>query len=185
MKENQMPTALRTPIAYMAACLLTGGLFVACAHQESSEPLVDSSAGKHHPWPTAVIIHENRLGSGFELVGATYLLDDQPIYYSPTGVGTLSRKAKAKVFDSYIRPGRHEVTVYLKYRPSASLFSYTEGYLYKVNTTGTFLAENGKRSMVRMVVERTGGLTTKFGQDLTVRFVSNDQNNPSLVSLNE
>lgn len=140
----------------------------ACAHE--TPPPVASSFQRAGTSPSARIVHDNGL-SEFKLVSATYLLDGHRVYHAPTGAGALEGEGTTPVFAGYVDPGYHTITVLLQYRPSSSLFSYAEDYLYRVTSSSRFVAADGKETTMIVHVEDRS-LARRPEERLAVRFQS-------------
>jgi hypothetical protein len=126
----------------------------------------DLSAGAR-----AVLYHRNEMGSSFVLESVAYALDGAPIYTRANADGALSGSADMEIFNGRIVPGQHQLVVRLVYRGHGfGVFSYLEGYRFKVNSNYTFNAEPGKVTTVRVVAFEQGGLTTDLQDRPAVRY---------------
>ncbi len=155
-------------IASLNAFFILSLVAYGCAH----EPPPPKAPSFHRVGsaPSARIVHDNGL-SEFKLVSATYLLDGQRVYHAPTGAGLLEGEGTTPVFAGYVDPGYHTLTVLLQYRPSSSLFSYAEDYLYRVTSSSRFVTADGKETtMIVHVEDRT--LARRPEERLAVRFQS-------------
>jgi hypothetical protein len=119
----------------------------------------------------AVLVHRNEMGSSFYLESVTYALDGAPIYTKVDVDGDLEKREEFEVFNGRVVPGNHQVTVQLVYRGHGfGLFSYLEGYRFKVQSSYTFDAEPGKVSVVKVVGFEKGGLTAELKDRPAVRY---------------
>lgn len=126
----------------------------------------DVSAGAR-----AVIFHRNEMGGSFVLESAQYLLDGSPIYTRTDADGDLSKRAEFEIFNGRIIPGQHQLAVRLTYRGHGyGLFSYLDGYKFKVTSSHTFNAEAGKVTLVKAVGFEKGGVTTELKDKPAVRY---------------
>src|SRR5688572_4926434 len=119
----------------------------------------------------AVHFHKNEMGSSFVLESVAYALDGAPIYTKVNDDGDLDKLEEFEIFNGRIVPGQHQVAVRLVYRGNGyGVFSYLEGYKFKVQSSYTFNAEAGKVTTVRVVGFEKGGLTTDLKDRPTVRY---------------
>ncbi|WP_253997554.1 dihydrolipoamide acetyltransferase [Myxococcus qinghaiensis] len=120
----------------------------------------------------ALIVHKNEMGSSFILESVTYALDGAPIFTQVDIQGEeLSKREQFEVFNGRIVPGQHQLAVRLVYRGGGfGVFSYLEGYKFKVQSSYTFNAEPGKVSSVRVVGFEQGGLTLDMKDRPAVRY---------------
>lgn len=126
----------------------------------------DVSAGAR-----AVIFHRNEMGGSFVLESAQYLLDGAPIYTRTDADGDLSRRTELEIFNGRIIPGQHQLAVRLTYRGHGyGLFSYLDGYKFKVTSSHTFNAEAGKVTLIKAVGFEKGGVTTELKDKPSVRY---------------
>lgn len=120
----------------------------------------------------AVLFHRNEMGDSFVLESVAYALDGAPIYTrSDETSEELSKHKELEIFSGRIVPGQHQVAVRLVYRGHGyGVFSYLEGYRFKVQSSYTFNAEPGKVTTVRVVGFEKGGLTTDLQDRPAVRY---------------
>lgn len=122
----------------------------------------------------AVLRHRNELGDSFRLVRAQYALDGAPVFNrveSDDGGGELGDAEEIEVYAGSVAPGRHRISVYLEYQGRAyGIFSYLGGYRFKVRSSHTFTADEGKVTTVRIVGYDRGGITTGFEDRPAVRY---------------
>ncbi|WP_164006882.1 dihydrolipoamide acetyltransferase [Pyxidicoccus trucidator] len=119
----------------------------------------------------AVILHKNEMGGSFLLESVAYALDGAPIYTQVDTEGDLGKRLEFEIFNGRIVPGQHQIAVRLVYRGNGyGVFSYLEGYKFKVQSSYTFNAEPGKLSTVRVVGFEQGGMTTDLKDRPAVRY---------------
>jgi hypothetical protein len=119
----------------------------------------------------AVLFHKNEMGSSFVLESVAYALDGAPIFTKVNEEGSLEKLEEFEIFNGRIVPGQHQVAVRLVYRGNGyGVFSYLEGYKFKVQSSYTFNAEAGKVTTVRIVGFEKGGLTTDLKDRPAVRY---------------
>jgi hypothetical protein len=132
----------------------------------------------------SVLYHTNEMGSSFVLESATYTLDGAPIFSKVDNGGDLADKPSFEIFNGLIVPGNHQITVRLVYRGHGyGLFTYLEGYKFKVQSSYTFNAEPGRLTVVKVVGFEKGGLTTELKDRPAVRYdVEVSKEKPALAT---
>jgi hypothetical protein len=119
----------------------------------------------------AVLVHRNEMGSSFYLESVSYALDGAPIYTKVDVDGDLEKRDEFEIFNGRIVPGNHQIAVALVYRGHGyGVFSYLEGYKFKVQSSYTFNAEPGKVSTIKVVGFEKGGLTAELKDRPAVRY---------------
>jgi hypothetical protein len=119
----------------------------------------------------AVLFHRNEMGSSFVLESAAYALDGAPVYTKVDQDGDLDKREEFEIFNGRIVPGNHQIGVKLTYRGHGyGVFSYLEGYKFKVQSSYTFNAEAGKVTAVKVVGFERGGITTELKDRPAVRY---------------
>ena len=119
----------------------------------------------------AVLVHRNEMGSSFYLEGVAYALDGAPIYTKLDQGGDLEKREEFEIFNGRIVPGNHQISVQLTYHGHGyGLFSYLEGYKFKVQSSYTFNAEAGKVNTIRVVGFEKGGITTELKDRPAIRY---------------
>ncbi len=119
----------------------------------------------------AVLLHRNEMGSSFVLESAAYALDGAPIYTKVDQEGDLDKREEFEIFNGRIVPGNHQVSVKLVYHGHGyGVFSYLEGYKFKVQSSYTFNAEAGKVTNIKVVGFEKGGFTTDLKDRPAVRY---------------
>jgi hypothetical protein len=119
----------------------------------------------------AVLVHRNEMGDSFVLESVAYALDGAPLYTRTDEDEELNKRQEFEIFNGRIVPGQHQVAVRLVYRGHGyGVFSYLEGYRFKVQSSYTFNAEPGKVTTVRVVGFEKGGVTTDLQDRPAVRY---------------
>ena len=120
----------------------------------------------------AVIVHNNEMGSSFRLQRAQYALDGTPIFNRvDLGSGDLGEQENIEIFSGSIAPGTHQISVFLEYSGHGyGVFSYLNGYNFKIKSSYTFTAEEGKATTVTVVGYERGGITTQLADRPAVRY---------------
>jgi len=119
----------------------------------------------------AVLFHRNEMGSSFVLESVAYALDGAPIFTKVDVNGDLDKREEFEIFNGRIVPGQHQIAVRLVYRGHGyGIFSYLEGYKFKVQSSYTFNAEAAKVTTVKIVGFEKGGLTADLKDRPSVRY---------------
>jgi hypothetical protein len=120
----------------------------------------------------ARIVHENKMGNSYKLVKIVYALDGAPILNKADEEGDLGEREQFDVYNGSIVPGEHTLTVQLEYRGHGyGIFSYLRGYRFKVSSSHTFTAAEGKLTGLRVVGYEKGGPTAPLEDRPAVRYI--------------
>jgi len=120
----------------------------------------------------ARIVHENKMGNSYRLVKVVYALDGAPIFNKADEEGGLGEQDEFDVYNGSIVPGEHTLTVKLEYRGHGyGIFSYLKGYRFKVSSSHSFTAPEGKALTLNVVGYEKGGPTAPLEERPAVRFV--------------
>lgn len=118
----------------------------------------------------AIVVHSNKMGASFKLQEVTYALDGTPIY-AKTQVDGIDQRDEFEIFNGSIVPGNHEISVYLVFRGNGfGVFSYLNDYRFKVKSSYTLIAEDGKQSTVKIVAYEKGGATAELKDRPAIRY---------------
>jgi hypothetical protein len=119
----------------------------------------------------AVIFHRNEMGSSFVLESIAYALDGAPIKTMVDTNGELDKAEEFEIFNGRIVPGNHTIAVRMVYRGHGfGIFSYLEGYKFKLQSNQTFNAEGGKVTTVKVVGYEKGGITADIKDKPGIRY---------------
>jgi hypothetical protein len=119
----------------------------------------------------AVIFHRNEMGSQFVLESVAYALDGAPIFTKVDVNGDLDKREEFEIFNGRIVPGNHQIAVRMVYRGHGyGIFSYLEGYKFKLQSNQTFNAEAGKVTTVKVVGFEKGGITADIKDKPGIRY---------------
>lgn len=119
----------------------------------------------------AHLVHRNEMGSSFSLESASYTLDNQPILSRIDNNGDLADREEIELFNGSIVPGNHTLSVNLVYRGNGyGVFSYLQGYTFKIRSSYVFTAEEGKLTSIRIVAFEKGGFTTDLKDRPAIRY---------------
>ena len=118
-----------------------------------------------------VLVHRNEMGGAFKLVSVQYALDSQPIFKKVDVDGDLDGIEQKEIYNANIVPGNHNIAVQMVYQGQGfGFFSYVKGYRFKVKSSYTFTAEEGKITRIDIVGFERGGITTSLEERPAVRY---------------
>lgn len=119
----------------------------------------------------ALIYHRNEMGAQFVLESVAYALDGAPIFTKVDAQGDLDKREEFEIFNGRIVPGNHQIAVRMVYRGHGyGIFSYLEGYKFKLQSNQTFSAEAGKVTTVKVVGFEKGGITADIKDKPAIRY---------------
>ncbi|MFO0600956.1 MAG: dihydrolipoamide acetyltransferase [Myxococcaceae bacterium] len=119
----------------------------------------------------AVIFHRNEMGAQFVLESVAYALDGAPIFTKVDTNGDLDKREEFEIFNGRIVPGNHQIAVRMVYRGHGyGIFSYLEGYKFKLQSNQTFNAEAAKVTTVKVVGYEKGGITSDIKDKPAIRY---------------
>jgi hypothetical protein len=117
------------------------------------------------------ILHENKLGGGFNLEAVTYLLDGQSKLSKADSAGSLDQNREFQVSDGTVAPGQHAISVDFKVRPTGyGLFKYAQNYTIDVRSNYAFKVELGKGCTVRATLSEKGGAVDRIEERAHVEY---------------
>jgi hypothetical protein len=118
-----------------------------------------------------VIRHKNEMGGQFRLVKVVYALDGVQILSKSDDSGRLADMGEFDVYNGAIQPGTHTITVQITYGGSGfGLFSYLKNYKWNLRSANTFVAADGKATLVTVVGYEKGGITTNVDDKPAIDF---------------
>ncbi|HAN31513.1 MAG TPA: dihydrolipoamide acetyltransferase [Myxococcales bacterium] len=130
----------------------------------------------------AVLKHKNEMGSFFELKEVLYYLDGKKIYYQDNSNGLLQKRRDFEIYNGSIEPGNHSLTVQLSYRGNSQLFSYLQGYVFKLKSAYTFYAAKGRITEVTVIGFERGGIGTDLEDKPYIKYVVKQVQNKAKVT---
>lgn len=124
----------------------------------------------------AVILHLNRLGGGFTMDRATYVLDGKVIYDGENKDGRLDSEEALQLFAGPIRAGDHNLEVMLKVRGRAyGPFTYLEGYKFNIQSKYVFQVIEGRHNRLEIIATQKDDITLEPQDRLTVAYEAGAQ----------
>jgi len=119
----------------------------------------------------ALLVHQNEMGSGFLLERAEYTLDGATIFVRESPEGNLDALRRFEVFNGALVAGKHELKVSMVFRGRGfGVFTYLEGYKFKVDSRYTFNVLEGRLNQLNVVAFEKPDITTDATQRLSIRY---------------
>ena len=141
---------------------------VAAAEPTPAEPTVKDPAPAPEAKPqkpadgSALGSFQNRVGPSFTLARVVCQIDGQTVYSGPGG-------KNLTLFQRSLAPGAHSVSVTAEYRGNTvGVFSYAQGYRFKVSSGRRFNVVSGKPVQVSITGYEKGGPTQAFDDRLAL-----------------
>ena len=119
----------------------------------------------------AGITHENDMGNSYRLLKLSYALDGTQVYTRADPSGAMHDQKNIDILNGPIAPGSHTITVVAEYRGNGyGVFRYLNKYRFKVRSSHTFTASEGKAISIRAVAFEKGGVTTSLEDRPAIEF---------------
>ena len=118
-----------------------------------------------------VVTHNDEMGGEYELVQVLYVLDRERKLGQIAAQNDLSALDEEVVVDQKLVPGSHLLTVKMVYQGSTwGLFSYADGYVFTIESSYAFTAEEGKIHQVTVTAFEDGGVFTPLEDRPTIGY---------------
>ncbi len=120
-----------------------------------------------------VLVHDNRMGSSFYLRSISYTLSGNPVFAKTDYEGSLNKASARKfvAFTNTLQPGRYTLSVELVFRGNGlGVFSYLKRYRFRVRSSYTFKALEGKSMEISVVAFEKNPLVTELTDRPTVQY---------------
>jgi len=117
------------------------------------------------------VLHVNKLGRSYTIESISYYLDGQVKFSKVDLSGGLGAQKQVSIFDGPLPPGDHNLSVHLKLRGNGfGVFSYVSNYVFNVQASTAFTAEDGKSCRVKALIDERGGIGRSFTERPSVKF---------------
>jgi len=114
--------------------------------------------------------HVNDLGGGYVLESAQYFVDGKNVFTRIAPDGSFDEVEELEIHEQTLPPGEHNLQVNFVLRGKGSkIFSYLESFQFKVQSSFPFTIEEGKVSLIRVVLDSRGSFKN-FEDRPTVRY---------------
>lgn len=117
-----------------------------------------------------VVNHHNDMGSSFKATKVLYELDGEKIYYQDDTSDVLQQSDPIELFAGNVLPGNHVLKVEMVYRGDSSVFSYLNGYQFRLRASYTFYATKGKITTVTAIGYQKGDITWDLTKRPSIKF---------------
>jgi hypothetical protein len=119
----------------------------------------------------AVITHVNDMSATFDLVQVVYSLDGTQIYSALDDGGSLADQDRIQIYNGAIVPGPHNVSVEMIFVGNGfGLFSYLEGYRFRLRSSYAFTAEDAKIARLDVIAYERGGVNQPIEERPDIRY---------------
>jgi hypothetical protein len=119
----------------------------------------------------AVVIHKNEMGGSFTLDQIAYYMDGKKKIFMRNIKGVLDSRRKIEIFSGTVVPGQHTIRVEMAYKGAGKMFTYLQGYKFRIKSKYSFYAARGKVVTIESVGYEKGGLTYSLEDRPAVKFV--------------
>jgi hypothetical protein len=115
--------------------------------------------------------HVNKLSGSYTVESVQYFLDGKSIFSRSDTAGGLDGLKDLEIHAQALPPGQHTLQINMALRGNGhGVFSYLRAYSFKVQSSHTFLVEDGKITVLRVRLDEKGGPFASFVDRPTVRF---------------
>jgi hypothetical protein len=160
---------ITSSIRFLSLFALASAVGTGCAAKTPNEAELLRLPGLSAAHNLKIMLH-NDVGDRYKLIKATYILDGQSIFEKTSTGGWTELPEYDRIYQGYVRPGPHALTVLLEYEPNdLGIFTYARGYKLKVRSNTEFDAKEKDQVAVHAVV-RESGLATKLEQGLQIAY---------------
>ncbi|MBN1946288.1 MAG: hypothetical protein JW797_11480 [Bradymonadales bacterium] len=119
----------------------------------------------------AVITHVNDMGITFTLERVVYSLDGNQLYVAVDSRGDLADRGEIEVYGGAVLPGPHNLSVEMMFVGNGfGLFSYLEGYRFRLRSSYAFNAEDGRIVSLRVIAYEQGGINQPIEERPDIRY---------------
>lgn len=117
------------------------------------------------------LVHRNELGPSITIESVRYTLDGVQIYFQTnSGSQVLDHSRQFQLFGDTLVPGNHVLAVEMVLRGDGGLFSYVDGYRFRIRSQHRFFAPKAKMTRIEVVVFEKGGELTTLEDRPSVRY---------------
>ncbi len=118
----------------------------------------------------AIIVHKNEISSAFTLDQVMYYMDGKKKFFMPNKDGILDKQRSIEIFSGSVVPGNHTITVEMVYKGTGKVFTYLQGYKFKITSKYTFYASQGRIVKIQVVGYEKGDFTYSLEERPAVKF---------------
>jgi hypothetical protein len=118
----------------------------------------------------AIIVHKNDMGGAFSLDQVLYYMDGKKKFFMRNKDGILDKQRTIEIFSGSVVPGNHTITVEMVYKGTGKMFTYLQGYKFKITSKYTFYASQGRIVKIQAVGYEKGDFTYSLEDRPAVQF---------------
>lgn len=119
----------------------------------------------------AIINHVNDMSVTFEMRQVIYSLDGNAIFSLTDMDGSLSDEDSIEIYNGAILPGPHNLAVEMIFVGNGyGLFSYLEGWRFRLRSSYAFTAEDGKVAELQVIAYEQGGVNQPIEERPDIRY---------------
>jgi hypothetical protein len=118
----------------------------------------------------AIIVHKNEISSAFKLDHVMYYMDGKKKFYMANKEGILDNQRSIEIFSGSVVPGNHTISVEMVYKGTGSVFTYLDGYKFKITSKYTFYASQGRIVKIKVIGYEKGDFTYSLEERPAVQF---------------
>ncbi len=118
----------------------------------------------------AIIVHKNSMGGAFSLDQVLYYMDGKKKFFMRNKDGILDKQRTIEIFSGSVVPGNHTITVEMVYKGTGKMFTYLQGYKFKITSKYTFYASQGRIVKIQAVGYEKGDFTYSLEDRPAVKF---------------
>mgnify|MGYP006971714130 CR=1 FL=1 len=118
----------------------------------------------------AIVVHKNDMGAAFTLDQVMYYIDGKKKLFLRNKAGNLDKERQIEVFSGSVSPGNHVISVEMVYKGTGSVFTYLDGYKFKITSKYTFYASEGRIVKIQSVGYEKGDFTYSLEERPAIKF---------------
>lgn len=118
----------------------------------------------------AIIVHKNEISTAFKLDHVMYYMDGKKKFYMANKEGILDNQRSIEIFSGSVVPGNHTISVEMVYKGTGSVFTYLDGYKFKITSKYTFYASQGRIVKIKVIGYEKGDFTYSLEERPAVQF---------------
>ncbi len=118
----------------------------------------------------AIIVHKNDMGGAFSLDQVLYYMDGKKKFFMRNKDEILDKQRTIEIFSGSVVPGNHTITVEMVYKGTGKMFTYLQGYKFKITSKYTFYASQGRIVKIQAVGYEKGDFTYSLEDRPAVKF---------------
>ena len=110
------------------------------------------------------------MGGAFSLDQVLYYMDGKKKFFMRNKDEILDKQRTIEIFSGSVVPGNHTITVEMVYKGTGKMFTYLQGYKFKITSKYTFYASQGRIVKIQAVGYEKGDFTYSLEDRPAVKF---------------